>query len=122
MTSGTITSTWNYQQRLKEAVESILHDANLSMNKGDYSVALRLYDRVIKKEPNNKAALMNKGKTYEYLGNYPAAIRAYGSLIEVDQYNPEAWYNRGLVLKKNGEYVEAMINIRMGMALYLHEK
>ncbi|PWR70448.1 hypothetical protein DLD82_15725 [Methanospirillum stamsii] len=122
MASCTISSSFHYQERLKAAVEEILHKANESLGKGEYNIALYLYDKVIKQEPDNRIALMNLGRTYEYLGDYPAAIQTYGSLIEIDQYNPEAWYNRGLVLKKTGAYVEGMINIRMGIALNLHEK
>lgn len=120
MTSEGLSTKNSYQTRFNAAIESILREAKESMIRGEYTIALQLYDKVIKNDPNNKTALFNKGRTYEFIGNYPAAIKSYGELIEVDQYNPEAWYNRGLVLKKNGAFVEGMINIRMGIALSHH--
>ena len=105
------------QARLQAAVVSTLHDAEESMYAGDYSIALRLFDKIIRIQPYNVIALMKKGYVYDLQGNYSEAIRTFGSVISTDPGNAEAWYNQGMALKKIGAVDEGLSFIRRGMML-----
>jgi len=47
----------------------------------NYSDALRLYDLVLKKEPDNICALVDKGATLQNMGRLKLAIRSYDKAL-----------------------------------------
>lgn len=88
--------------------------------------ALACFDRVIKSQPGNYAAWLNRGNALSYLEQYEAAIASYDAAIQLkpDYYSPflqqgthQAWLNRGNALQKLQRYQEALVSYDRATAL-----
>lgn len=54
----------------------------------DFSGAIKLYDKVLKKNPNNFDALMGKASALRYTEEYGKAIRCYNKILKNQPTNP----------------------------------
>ena len=52
--------------------------------KGEFHNSIPLLEEAIKKDPNNKHALINLGVDYSLIGEYQKAIETYDQLIKID--------------------------------------
>ena len=57
--------------------------------------ALMLYDLVLKKEPDNVGALVDKGVTLQNMGRLKLAIRSYDKALALSPDNLDALINKG---------------------------
>jgi len=93
---------------VSDAVTKILLKAFDCAEDGDYSESLKLYDLVLKKEPYNIGALIDKGVTLQNMGKSKLAIRSYDKVLSVSPDNVDALLNKGSVLHSDQKYTEAI--------------
>jgi len=84
---------------------------------GEYDHAIRLYDEIIKIDPNNVHACLNKANVLDYMGKHEEALMWYNSALDLDPGNAEIWYNKGVTLKKTGMHNEGLMCIQKGINL-----
>jgi len=68
--------------------KEILNLAQSVYDHWDFSVAIKLYDKVLQKNPNNFDALMSKASALRYTGEYPKAIGCYNKILKNQPTNP----------------------------------
>lgn len=73
------TDTTNVANAMRYGKESLIT--------GDYKQALRAFNAVLKVEPNNVDALVQKAKSYEGLGRTNDAINTYKQILKIDPKN-----------------------------------
>ena len=72
--------------------EKIMHGEQLLLN-GKIEEALNIFESVLEKEPNNTAALNNKGVLLNHLKKYQDAIQIFQEVLRKDQKHPNAAFN-----------------------------
>ena len=75
---------------------------------GEYKKALKLFDKIIKKNPANQKAWANKGATLIHMGDYEKAINCSEISLILNPQNAHAWFNKGVALNERGKYHEAL--------------
>jgi tetratricopeptide (TPR) repeat protein len=103
--------------QLEPLIESSLRNAHTCKMNGEYDAALRLYDEIIEKQPDNSRAWHSKGNVLDLMGVYSDAIQCYDTALECDPLNAELWYNKGVTLKKMGSHEDGVFHIRKGLSL-----
>ena len=63
--------------------DEIFNLAGSVYDKWDFQTAIKLYDRVLDKNPNHVSALMNKAAALRHIGKYDQAIRCYNKIIKM---------------------------------------
>ena len=76
--------------------------------KGEFHNSIPLLEEAIKKDPNNKHALINLGVDYSLIGEYQKAIETYDQLIKIDPKNGLAFLNRGKNKARLNKQLEAI--------------
>lgn len=79
--------------------EKIFYNLGLvrSLN-GRHKEAIDAYEAVLKLNPNDVGALINKSSTYSDLKKYQNSLTTADKAISIDPLIPEAWVNRGAAL------------------------
>jgi len=85
----------------------MLAEAYECIEDGDFHDALSLYDLVLKHEPSNISALIDKGVTLQNMGKLKLAIRSYNKAF-VSPQNIDALLNKGTALHSSQNYTKAM--------------
>lgn len=70
--------------------------------------ALVPYDEALKINPNNTAALNNKGVKLAEISEYQEAIKYFDKILEINPNDAAALHNKGVILDKLGKQREAM--------------
>ena len=89
-------------------IEKILVEALESVEDGNYSDALKLYDLALRKDPDNASILIDKGATLQNMGKLKLAIRSYDKVLDVFPKHLDALLNKGAALHSNQKYLEAI--------------
>ncbi|MFB5632260.1 MAG: tetratricopeptide repeat protein, partial [Nitrosopumilus sp.] len=76
----------------------MLAEAYECVEDGDFHDALSLYDLVLKHEPSNIGALIDKGVTLQNMGRLKLAIRSYDKALLISPENIYALLNKGTAL------------------------
>ena len=76
----------------------MLAEAYECVEDGNYDDALLLYNRAIKKEPDNVGALIDKGATLQNMGRFKLAVRCYDKALLISPDNVDALLNKGSAL------------------------
>lgn len=92
------------ESRKKES-ESALGEAYLQ--KGDWNSAIRLFQGILMKEPDNIAARIRLAETHSWIKQYPEAIEHFQKVLSLDPQSIEAREKMARVLKWNKEYKKA---------------
>ena len=77
--------------------DEIFNLAGSVYDKWDFQTAIKLYDRILDKNPNHVRALMNKASSLRYIGKYDKAIRCYNKIIKKQPKNIEALQSKAFV-------------------------
>ena len=104
---------------INPVISSIFCKASECLINGEYSIALRLYQDIIEKEPNNLKALQGIADVLNHMGNHEEALIWYNKVLDYDPYNAEIWYNKGIILQKTGSHEEGLSSIRKGISLVM---
>ena len=91
-----------------ETVEKMGMDGIAAFEKGNFQGAKEAYERVLKVEPNNLAALVNLGTTEYRLGNIEEAERLLRRSLQIKADNPTAWLNLGMIFLGRNEPMRAL--------------
>ena len=72
--------------------------------KGNYKEAIELYNKGIKKNPEDACLFNNRGLAYYSLEQYKKAIPDFDKAIELKPDFTDAYYNRGIAYFRKGSY------------------
>ena len=89
-------------------VEQMGMDGIAAFQRGNFEGAKEAYERVLKVEPNNLAALVNLGATEYRLGNNGEAERLLRRSLQIKPDNPTAWLNLGMIFLGREEPMRAL--------------
>jgi tetratricopeptide (TPR) repeat protein len=81
---------------LSASAASAEREKEKKMTALDYRNMLANADAIIKVEPKNSAAYLQRAKAKSYLKDYAQALPDYATAIKYQRNNPDAYYNRGV--------------------------
>jgi tetratricopeptide (TPR) repeat protein len=70
--------------------------------------AVKVFDQILRIEPNNIEALLKLGYSKFHLDDYAGALQAYDHVLDIDVANAEAWNLKSLVNYQQKNYVKAL--------------
>jgi len=88
--------------------KSLMNMAETFLKAGDYSNAMRLYQRAANENPKNIPSRLGLAKTYQSLGATDAAINFYGQVLQLDPTNKDARMGTGEMLITKNRPAEAI--------------
>jgi tetratricopeptide (TPR) repeat protein len=89
------------------------------MRQGKRAQAMALITEVIKSNPTDAEAYMNRGSAQTSLGEVELAISDFRTAIRLDPNLAPAWYNRGTTFAHVGRYESAIADFTEAMRLQL---
>jgi tetratricopeptide (TPR) repeat protein len=87
---------------------TLLQNGRDALFKHKFEEALSYYDQVLKIDPNNKAALDNKGVALGNLQQFDKALAYFDQVLKIDPSNIDALNNKGAALIKLGKFDDAI--------------
>ena len=94
-------------------LELRLRKASLNVLLEQYDYALEEYDRILKTEENNPAALFYRAYVHEKMNNLPFARKDYETLIKCFPKHFEANLGLAILAEKEKHFTEALDRINM---------
>ena len=91
----------------KELVELFLK-ANDCIDDENFSDAIEFYDLILKIDPKNISALIDKGVTLQILGRIKLSLRSFNKALELSPKNIDALINKGSALHLSEQYLDAI--------------
>ena len=70
--------------------------------------AVRVFDHILRIDPNNTDALLKLGYSKFHLDDYAGALQAYDRVLDIDVANSEAWNLKSLVHYHQKNYPKAL--------------
>lgn len=86
-------------------------------NDGCRDAAIPLFERVLKIDPTNVAAMNCLGVAAGDSGDLPSAMRQFSNSLRIDPTQPEAWFNLGIGQSRLGLTEEALKSFDRSLAL-----
>jgi tetratricopeptide (TPR) repeat protein len=83
-------------------------EAKENINKGNIKEAIKLLDKVIKKDPKFIAAYLDRGTARYQTGDIEGTLNDYNKALEINPRSADAFCNRGIVLSIIGKKREAV--------------
>jgi len=93
---------------VNNTIDEMLGQAFEYVEDGDVSTALKLYDLILKKEPLNIRALIDKGTTLQNMGKTKLAINLYNKVLLISPNNLDVLLNKGAALHSDEQYHDAI--------------
>lgn len=93
---------------LRQSPSRLSDQANALYDKGDYEEALKLYDKVIQKDPTYELAYANRGGALHGLDRYSEALTSLNKAIELNPQDVWAYNERGNVYSDTGDHERAI--------------
>ncbi len=84
---------------------------------GDHRIAVRLYRRIVEKQPDHVEAWLNLGVSLKALGQAGASIAAYRRALQLQPTLPQAHNNLGLALQQQGDHRGAVAALEEALRL-----
>jgi cytochrome c-type biogenesis protein CcmH/NrfG len=81
----------------------------------DYTLKINELNRVLEKNPNNVAVLVQLGNTYFDSNQYVKSIAAYEKALALKPGNPDVLTDLGVMYRRNGQPGEAVLRFREAM-------
>lgn len=81
--------------------------AQVYLRTGDYTNAVKLFDRQLRLQPNNTDAMMNKGYACLQQGDFAGAVPVLTRLLDIQTTNHFALFNRALAHLQSGQFADA---------------
>ena len=89
----------------------------ISLNKGNYEVAIQLIDKAIIIDPTKAHYYNDCAQAYNALSNTENAINYYKKAITLNKDNIEAYNNIGNIFREIGEHGQAIIHLKKAIDL-----
>ncbi|MCU0433836.1 MAG: tetratricopeptide repeat protein [Bacteroidia bacterium] len=102
-------------QLISDAAETdhaLYNQAVLNKNLGDYQNALRLYEDLLYKNPNDVLLLNALGNLYNFFGDFDRAVLHYNRALQLKPDYHTARYNLGITLLLQLRHVRACAELR----------
>ena len=93
---------------VSKKIEKMLSQAYEYVEDENYDDAIRIYDIVLKQEPQNVSALIDKGVTLQNIGKLSLAIKSYDKALSESPDNIDALVNKGSALHSSEKYSQAI--------------
>tara|TARA_B100000686_G_C16780264_1_gene971327 strand:- start:977 stop:2743 length:1767 start_codon:yes stop_codon:yes gene_type:complete len=98
-------------------IDEILNTAVTNHRKNNFSVAKKLYDQILKIDPNHVEANFLLGSLYAQTNNYEEAKSFLYKTIKIQKNHAEAYYNLGNVFKEQMEQTKAIESYRKAIEI-----
>jgi tetratricopeptide (TPR) repeat protein len=105
------------EKHIELTSEEYVQSANYYFYAGNYEKALKIYDIILSKYPNNITALVNKGIISYRLGKYKEAIILFNKSLFHDHANVDSLVNKGIVYYRLGKLKEALDCFNKGLSI-----
>jgi len=89
-----------------------LKQGNIYRTKGEYDLALKEFELVIREKPHNEAAWLELGKTYKMMDRCPEAIQKFIQAVRINPKNEEAIMELGETSRLSDNCEPAMAEFR----------
>ena len=93
---------------MKNKVKNLLHQAIELHQNSFLKEAVKIYEKVLKIDPNNFDAIQLLAVLYSQIKNYEASLSLFNVAITINPYFPDLFINRGNALRENN-YFEAAL-------------
>lgn len=87
------------------------------LNHGNYKEAIKDFNEVIRRNPSDPGAFVNRGNAYRFKGDTDKAIDDYSKAINLDNGHFLAMNNRALVQTTRKKYELALLDLNAAVAL-----
>ena len=86
-----------------ENSEDLMYHAISLMEKGQPKAAITLFNRIIKQEPKNTSALINKGLACNQIKKYSDAVTCFDLVLQINPKDSQAYNNKGIAMAEMGD-------------------
>jgi len=94
------------------------YDRGLRFSKiNEYDKAIKCFDKVLKKHPENSDVHSAKGSVFYRRGWFDKALKCYDKAIKLDKNNELAYHNKGLIFHRERKYKKALENFDKAISL-----
>lgn len=93
--------------------EKLFQEAVAAQQRGDFTLAVRDYQKLIEIRPDSVEVLANLGAALVHLNRFDEAIANYRSALKLDPENPAIRLNLGLAFYKKGDFRSAVEQFEM---------
>lgn len=83
----------------------------------EHDKALKCFDEVLKKHPENSDVHSAKGSVFYRKGWFDKALKCYDKAIKLDKNNELAHHNKGLIFHRERKYKKALENFDKAISL-----
>jgi TonB family protein len=77
-------------------------------NEQKYAEAIKVFEKVLEKDPENANATYNIAISYIQLKDEDKALIYLNKTVEFNPYNDDAWYNLAIIYFNKGDYLSAL--------------
>src|SRR5436853_5482427 len=88
--------------------EKLFQEAVAAQQRGDFTLAIRDYQKLIEIRPDSVEVLANLGAALVHLNRFDEAIANYRSALKLDPGNPAIRLNLALAFYKKGDFRSAV--------------
>ena len=93
---------------LNKELDELFLNANNCIDDENFLEAIEFYDLILKIEPKNISALIDKGVTLQILGRIKLSLRSFNKALELSPKNIDALINKGSALHLSEQYLDAI--------------
>jgi tetratricopeptide (TPR) repeat protein len=101
----------------KPAPKNLLTQAQNLSQQGEWRQARAVFSQYLVTHPDDREALLGRGKAYEQTQMYPAALADYTHALELTPGDPTLLRQRGRLYASIGEYAKALVDYNRTIAL-----
>ena len=102
------------------SVEDLFSKAIDCQQKGNFSEAKLIYEKIIKINSKFPNVYYNLGNIFKELGEYKKAINCYKKVIEIDPQNVSAINNLGVLYKDAENFKKAILYLKKSLILTIN--
>jgi tetratricopeptide (TPR) repeat protein len=95
------------QSSQTQSPEVLFKEADSAYERGDIEQAIRLYEKLVKVQPDSIAARANLGAAFAHVGRYEDAVVQYKEALKRDPGNPGVMLNLALARYKQAAFDKA---------------
>jgi len=89
-------------------IDELFAKANSCVDDENYLEAIEFYNLILKIEPENISALIDRGVTLQIIGRIKLSIRSFDKALELSPKNLDALINKGSALHLDEKYLDAI--------------
>ena len=89
-------------------IDELFAKANSCVDDENYLEAIEFYNLILKIDPKNISALIDRGVTLQIIGRIKLSIRSFDNALELSPKNLDALINKGSALHLDEKYLDAI--------------